>query len=458
MAASGKKQPVQQLKNRVFNRLLDRQPSELTRSRQFVISLIKIGLMVTQGFIDNLLKLQAMALAFKTLLSLAPFLAVIFSVLKAFGVHNRLQPALSQALAPLGEKGEEIAAYLLGFVNKMSAGALGSVGLVALFITVLSLLGTIEEAFNHIWRVKAARKLTRKFSDYLSVVLVGPVLVFAALTITATLQSNTFVQRLLALEPFGTLILSLLRLVPYLTLWGAFTFVYVFVPNTRVKLSSALIGGLVAAVLWETVGWGFAVFVASSTRYYAIYSSFAILLLFLLWLHIGWVIVLLGAQVAYAHQNLGFFEAEIDRVAESPAGRERLGLYLMFLIARNFYYGLDPLDVGELATRSRLPSEVVRQFMKMFGESRLLFPLADDERFVLGRDPERIRVKEILDCVRHFGEKKRSPSSAEKEERKIDEMLAEIDRSVAETLEEKNLQDLILGQGPPSSRSGVMRG
>jgi membrane protein len=458
MVASSTKQPLQQLKNRVLNRLLDLQSLELTRSKQLVVSLIKIGWMVAQGFIDNLLKLQAMALAFKTLLSLAPFLAVIFSVLKAFGVHNRMQPALFQALAPLGEKGEEIAAYLLGFVNKMSAGALGSVGLVTLFITALSLLGTIEESFNHIWRVKAPRKLTRKFSDYLSVVLVGPVLVFAALTITATLQSNAFVQRLLALEPFGTVILSSLRLVPYLTLWGAFAFIYVFVPNTRVKLSSALVGGLVAAVLWETVGWGFAVFVASSTRYYAIYSSFAILLLFLLWLHIGWVIVLLGAQVAYAHQNLNFFEAERDRVAESPAGRERLGLYLMFLIARNFYDGLDPLGVAELATRSRLPLEVVGQFMKMFAESRLLFSLADEERFVLGRDPERIRVKEILDCVRHFGEKRRGPGTAAKERRKIDEMLAEIDRSVAETLEGITLQDLILGQGPPSSRSGAMRG
>lgn len=165
-----------------------------------------------------------MALAFKTLLSLAPLLAVIFSILKAFGVHNRMEPALAEALAPLGEKRIEITSHLIGFVDRMKAGALGSVGLVTLFVTVMSLMGTIEEAFNHIWRVKAPRKLSRKFSDYLSVILVGPVLVFAAVTITATLQSHAFVRQLLALEPFGTAILGALRLVPYVTLWGAFAF------------------------------------------------------------------------------------------------------------------------------------------------------------------------------------------------------------------------------------------
>src|SRR5262249_57654889 len=132
---------------------------------------------------------------------------------------------------------------------------------------------------------------------------------------------------------------------PYLTLWGAFTFLYFFIPNTRVKLTSALVGGLVAAVLWQTVGWGFAVFVASSTRYYAIYSSFAILLLFLLWLHVGWVILLLGAQVAYSHQYVHFYQREHDVVAQSPAGREKLALQLLLLIGQNFYLGLDPVNV-----------------------------------------------------------------------------------------------------------------
>ncbi len=444
-----KKGSIEQLKSRVFDQIWHTETAQLTRVKQLIHFLLKLGLVVARDFMENLVMLQAMALAFKTLLSLAPLLAVIFSILKGFGVHNRLEPALAEALAPLGDKGKEITAYLIGFVDKMSAGTLGTVGLVTLLITVLFLMGTIEQAFNRIWHVRSPRKLTRKFSDYLSVILVGPVLVFAALTITATLQNHSFVQSLISLEPFGTVILTLLKVVPYLTIWGAFTFLYVFIPNTRVGLKSALIGGLVAAVLWQTAGWGFTAFVASSTRYYAIYSSFAILLVFLLWLQMGWVIVLLGAQVAYAHQHLRFYAGERESLARSPAGREKLALQLMLLIGRNFFYGFDPLSVTGLASRLHLPGGLVRDFMERFRESRLVLPLADQEIFVLARDPEKISVKEILDCVRHSGVRKQAAQTPE--EIGIDELLRTIDRSVAQTLEGKSLQSLIVEQSPPSA-------
>ena len=442
-----KKGSIEQLKTKVFDLIWDAEISDVTRFKRLIHSLLKIGFMVTRDFIKNLVNLEAMALAFKTLLSLAPLLAVIFSILKGFGVHNRMEPALAEALAPLGERGKEVTAHLIGFVDKMSAGALGSIGLVTLFITVLSLMGTIEQAFNRIWHVKA-RKLTRKFSDYLSVILVGPVLVVAALTITATLQSNSFVQKMISLEPFGTVILTLLKFVPYFALWGAFTFLYVFIPNTRVKLTCAVVGGLVAAVLWQTVGWGFTVFVASSTRYYAIYSSFAILLLFLLWLHVGWVIVLLGAQVAYAHQHIRFYEGERELLTNSPAGREKLALEMMFLIGRNFFHGLDPLSVTTLASRLYLPAGLVRDFMETFRQSRLVLPVADEETFVLARDPERISIKEILDCVRNSGVK--NPAVRTDEEVAIEELLRKVDDSVAQTLEGKSLQSLIVEHSPPS--------
>jgi membrane protein len=453
MSTSGRdrKRTIERLKSRVLDGILDVELSELTRARRLFHSFIKLCLMVGRDFFGNQIQLHAMALAFKTLLSLAPLLAVIFSILKAFGVHNRMEPALAEALAPIGEKGQEITAYLIGFVNKMKAGALGSVGLVTLFVTVLSMMGTIEQAFNQIWHVRSARKLTRKFSDYLSVILVGPVLMFAALTITATLQNNAFVQSLLSFEPFGTVILTLLRFLPYFTLWGAFTFFYVLIPNTPVKLKSAIVGGLVAAVLWQTVGWGFTVFVASSTRYYAIYSSFAILLLFLLWLNIGWVIVLLGAQVAYAHQHIHFYEGDRGLLANSPAGREKLALQLMFLVGRNFFHGLDPLSVTELATQLHLPAGLVRDFMETFRQTRLVLPLADEETFVLARDPERIGIKEILDCVRSSGEKRKRQADRSQEEIGIEELLQEADDSVAQTLEGKSLQSLILAHRPPSS-------
>jgi membrane protein len=451
-SARQRKRPIQHIRKSI-DQFWTSEMSELTRFKRLIHLLLRIGVMVARDFIKNLVNLEAMALAFKTLLSLAPLLAVIFSILKGLGVHNRMEPALAEALAPLGEKGHEITTHLISFVDRMSAGALGSVGLVTLFFTVMSLMGTIEEAFNRIWHVRAPRKLTRKFSDYLSVILVGPVLVFAAVTITATLQSNTFLQKIVLLEPFGTVILALLKLVPYLSLWGAFTFFYIFIPNTRVKLQSAMIGGLVAAVLWQSVGWGFAVFVASSTRYYAIYSSFAILLLFLLWLHIGWVIVLLGAQVAYAHQHIRFYQGERELLTQSPAGREKLAVHMLLLIGRNFFQGLDPLSVTAVANQLQLPAGLVRDFMDMFRRCRLVLPLADEETFVLARDPERISIKEILDCVRNSGAEKKNQSDRTDEEIGIDELLEEVDESVSQALEGRSLQSLILEHSPPLPRS-----
>jgi membrane protein len=446
--AQEKIQSMRSFGRRVLEPLWHAEPADLTRVKRLLSSFIKIAFLVGRDFIENLVKLQAMALAFKTLLSIAPLLAVIFSILKGFGVHNRIEPVLAEALAPLGDKGQEVASHLIGFVDKMSAGALGSVGVVTLFITVLSLMGTIEQAFNTIWRVRFPRKLARRFSDYLSVLLVGPVLIFAALTITATLQSNSFVRNLLALEPFGTVILMLLRLIPYVILWGAFTFSYLFIPNTRVRLRSALVGGLVAALLWQTIGWGFATFVASSTRYYAIYSSFAILLLFLLWLYVGWLIVLLGAQVSHAHQHIRFYYGQRENLARSPAGREKLALQLLLLIGRNFHQGLSPMNITDLANRLQLPAALVKDFLGIFQQSRLVLPLADEETFVLGRAAEKIRIKEILDCIRTSGDTNKGTGIYLGEPDGIDELLLAVDQSVAATLDGKTLQSLIVGPEP----------
>jgi membrane protein len=278
------------------------------------------------------------------------------------------------------------------------------------------------------------------------------VLVFAAVTITATLQNSAFVKSLLALQALGVVLLFLLRLVPYLTLWGAFTFVYIFIPNTRVRVRSALIGGLIAAILWQTVGWGFARFVASSTQYYAIYSSFAILLLFLLWLHIGWVIVLLGAQVTYAHQHIHFFRGDRQLLAQSAAGRERLALHMMLLVGRNFYHGFDPMTVTDMAAHLQIPAGVVKEFMDMFAETRLVLPVVDGETYVLARDPETIGIKEILDCVRNSGRKTRVRTDLSEEESEINALLTGVEDATAKTLAGKSLQAMILRLTPPEAR------
>jgi membrane protein len=151
-------------------------------------------------------------------------------------------------LAPLGSQADEISSRIIGFVENVQVGVLGFVGLATLFCTVVSLLGRVEESFNHIWRISRPRPWTRRFSDYLSVVLVGPVLLFAGLGITASMGSNALVQRLIALEPFGSAYYVTGLILPYLLISAAFAFGYIFIPNTKVDLKSAAVGGLCAGV------------------------------------------------------------------------------------------------------------------------------------------------------------------------------------------------------------------
>lgn len=426
-----------------------REPTELPQPARFLYRPLRLVSIVTHGFVENRLTLQASALTFSMLLSIAPFLAVAFSLLKAFGIQNRLRPLLVELLAPLGPSGEEITTRLIAFVNNVNVGALGAVGMVTLFVTIVSLVGNIEHAFNRIWGVKKPRRLARRFSDYLSVLLVGPVLVFAGLGIIASLQSSAVVQGLMAIEPFGTVIVAGLWLLPYLTLWGAFTFMYIFIPNTSVRLQSALLGGLVSALLWVSAGWGFAAFVASSTRYTAIYSSFAILLIFFLWFYVGWVIVLLGAEVAYAHQHLHVYRGGRKASAASVVERERIALEIMVLVGGQFLHGKPPLTAEALANRLKVSTQLVGELLQILAGSDLLEPVSDGQVYVPARDLERINAKEVLDSLRTFG---RPPDVAATGD-EVDAVVQEVDRAVATSLVGKNLKALILGQerrSPPS--------
>jgi membrane protein len=192
----------------------------------------RLGLAIGEEYWNGLLTLQAMGLVYTTLLSLVPLLAVVFSVLKAFGVQHRIEPFLVQAFAPLGSQGEEIARQLIEFVNNLRVGVLGALGLAGLFYTVFSLMSQIEGALNYLWRVRRARSLTRKFSDYFSLALVGPVLVFTAVALTASAQSSWLLQQVLQRPYMGSVVTVLTQVMPFVFLCAAFTFLYKLIPYT----------------------------------------------------------------------------------------------------------------------------------------------------------------------------------------------------------------------------------
>lgn len=432
----------------MFEQAAQLEPAGLTTLRRFLYRQVRFLYIVGRGTAENQVTLQASALTFSMLLSLVPFLAVAFSLLKALGMQNRLEPLLTRALAPLGPGGAEIAGRLMQLVDNLDVGALGAVGSLALLVTVVSLMGNVEQAFNRIWGVRTPRRLARKFADYLSVLLVGPVLVVAALGILASLQSLRLVQHLMAIEPFGTSIVLALRLLPYLLLWAAFTCLYIFMPNTAVSLGPAAVGGAVAAALWVGAGWGFATFVASSTRYAAIYSGLAILLLFLLWCYVAWVVVLLGAQVAFARQHAATQTAGWQACTRSVAERERLGLQIMLLVGQRFLAAGPPWTAEELARRLNVPAGLVSELLEVFAQKGLLTALRDSGSYLPGRDLERIGIKEILDSLRTDGQI--PPPQRASEPRQIaDELLEAVDRAVTAAIGDKSLRAVLLEAAPP---------
>jgi membrane protein len=256
---------------------------------------------------DDVLDLQAMSLTYSTLLSLVPFLAVMFSVLKAFEVQNVLEPFLMQMLQPLGPEASQVANRIIRFVDNIRVGILGAVGVAMLFYTVVTLVAKVEDALNQIWRLPRSRTWPQRVTAYLSVVLVGPVMVFTALTLTASAQSYWLIERLFEIGLFSYMFTLATSVMPFVLLCATFTFLYKLMPYTNVRFSSALVGGATAGILWQLVGMGFAAFVANSAQYAAVYSSFAIMIVFLIWLYVGWLIFLVGGEVTYFHQYPSVF-------------------------------------------------------------------------------------------------------------------------------------------------------
>ncbi len=393
---------------------------------------------VTKKVHDDALSLRAMGLTYVTLLSLAPLLAVMFAVLTAFGIQNQIEPVLAQWLEPLGQRGVEITQQVIGFVDNLRLGVLGAVGIATLFYTVVSLISKIEDSLNYIWQVRHSRSWPKKFSDYLSVVLVGPVLIFTSFTVIASAQSNTVVKYFVTNELVGPLVVVAARLMPFAFLCIAFTFLYKFVPNTRVPFGSALLGGAVTAILWQLTGMGFVAFVANSTRYAAIYSSFAILVFFFIWLYASWLIILIGAQVTYFHQYPSLYRAGQELDAKTLLSRERLLLTALVAITHRYLSEQTPWSLPDLAKGIRAQLSALEELADTLTINGLLLRTVEPDGIVLGRPPEKIALIEILDTLRSttVGNTTRPQKDA------ISGLLRHRDRAVSRALDGMTLRSL----------------
>ncbi len=389
------------------------------------------------------LKLRAMSLVYISLLSLAPLLAVSFSILKGFGVHNQIESLLLELLAPLGEKAPELTSNIIGFVENIQVGVLGFVGFLMLFYTAVSLLAQIEDCFNHIWRVTRPRSLYRRFTDYLSLVLIGPVLLFSALGITASMSNSDFVQRLIKLEPFGTAYYAIGLILPYLLIIALFGFAYTFIPNTRVKFKSALIGSLLAGLTWKITGTLFAQFMADSAQYSAVYSGFAVILLSMIWLYISWLIVLLGSVVSFHVQYPHYLGYTTRRPHLSIQTQENLAILLMVIIARQHLEGGSAWTLKRLSDAANLPWEAVSDILERLKQSGLLVILEDDAGFVLAHDSDKTMLQDIMLAIRSSGDRPDINMSQLEPDSAAHQILIAMEVYTADFFKTRTLRDIV---------------
>jgi len=404
---------------------------------------LQIMALVARDLKGGMLGLRTMSLVYTTLLAFIPLLAVSMWVLKSLGVHEQLEPGLASLLAPLGERSAEFSSRVVEFVENMKIGLLGLLGLSALIYAAITLMRKIESAFNQTWRLKNRRSWVQRVSIYLGLLVIGPALVFSALGITASLANHSLLTAISEWPLLGSLVEIFGKFLPYMLVTGAFTIIYLTVPDTRVKFGSAFYGGLLAGVVWQSTGILFAVFAGGSTSYTAIYSGFAIIILFMGWVYMSRLILLIGASIAYYHQHP---ERLKWRKLDDHLGarmREQLALQLMLNIARwPDQQSNMRSTIENLARQQQMPVEILRRILNALEGDDLLRRSGDDpQNYVMARSVSRIRLFDILTSVR--GAEGTDPGKGFYCDKSVLNLLKDIESSYESVLGELTLAELL---------------
>jgi membrane protein len=394
------------------------------------------------------LNLRAMGLTYTTLFALVPLAAFGFAVLKGLGVHRDLEPLLFQFLSPLGAPAFKVTEQIMRFVDNASGGVLGALGLAFLLLSVLSAVQQVEENFNFVWHVERPRSFMRRAAEYLSLMVIAPIFLVVTFGLINAIDRHEWTRWLASHEPFGTVLLSLGKLGPYLFVTVVFTFLYAFVPNTRVRLRAALGGGLLAGFLWAASGAAFARIVAASTNMVAIYAGFAIFLVALVWIYLSWLILMVGAQLSFYLQQPHYLRAGQSHVRLTSCLRERLGLSVMLLVARDFLAGRRQWNLSTLAERLELPASALAQVVDSLEKAGLI-TTNEDEFLLPGRDPANIGLHAILTAVRDERQYERWLLYRARTEPEADALADAVEAAIRERTGDATLKDAVTGNAVP---------
>jgi len=383
-----------------LDRYLFGEYSEGTTHGALALRLLRYPYALLRDLSRGQVNLYAMGLVYATLLSLVPLIAFAFAVLKAFGAHRELQPIILEFFRPMGASAEEFTDKVMEFADSVSTGLVGSVGLALLLWTLLGTIKKVEDGFNFLWRVEEPRSFARRVTEYVALLIVGPVVVvsFIGLSHNALESATAGIGRYM---PFFERMVAIGEKVsPYFMVAAIFTGVYMFVPNTKVKWLPAVIGGVVAGILWAAVGQIFTALVVYSTRLTVVYAGFAIIVAALLWTYFGWLILLIGAQLSFYVQNRNYLRMGLTELRLSGVQREQLTLKTMFLIARSYQDGKTRWSIDSLAHELAMPGIAISRIVHALESARLV-TLTDDERLLPARDLGQISIQEIVDIARN---------------------------------------------------------
>ncbi len=376
----------------------------------FLVRQLRIILMAIKGFKMNRIKLRASALTYYTVLSVVPIAAMVFGIAKGFGFEDKLEAEIRLKLAAR-EEFADVMEYIIEFAQNMLAsvngGVIAGAGVILLFWSIMSVLGNIERSFNAIWRIKKSRAFVRKFSDYLSLMLIAPIILFLSSTVTvfisdAVTQSDSFIQVL------GPVVQFLVNLIPYTLIFLLFTLLYVIMPNTKVSFKSGLYAGLIAGIIFQLTQWVYVNFQVGISKYNSIYSGFAALPLFLIWLQTSWLIVLLGAEISFAFQNIGEYELDSESVNVNPYNKRLLTFLIIHLLVKRFSSGQEPLTSEQISHDLGIPIRLARDILFDLTESNLIIEVTTEspkERsYVPSMDINKLSISFVVEKLERRGE------------------------------------------------------
>ncbi len=394
--------------DKLFELFLIKELVDIKGLKRFWIKWTRIFAITTREFFKNRISLRASSLTYVSLVSIVPVLAFAFSIGKGLGFNDKLRDFLINKVASSTalNAGNEVSGVsfalekVFNYIEKTNFETLGLIGIVMLVYLVIKLLGSIENTFNDIWGVSVQRSLRRKFSDYISVVVIFPFFVLIAATFTAALASHKFTYMLYNKGSIGMLLKVIIGYSSYIFLWIAFIALYMFMPNTKVKFSSALIGGIIGGTSWEIIQWAYFHFQVGISKYNVIYSTLAALPVFLIWLYMSWMILLFGAELTFAHQVVGTYRFFDKGKSLQKKAAEIFALSIILLIARNFLEGKKPFGIKHLSDALGVRPETIRPVIDNLRDKEILFDATgSNNTYLFSVPPDKLSTFQVIDAV-----------------------------------------------------------